>query len=82
VLRAPKLAQGVFSAVAFLVGALTSIASGFLGMKVRNTPPTKEHNMLCIVSHQYDSLVPQMTATCRKKTAWAGQWTPMKRRKG
>lgn len=34
VLRAPALYNGAFSTLAFIVGALTSILSGFLGMKI------------------------------------------------
>ena len=32
--RAPGMANGFFSAVAFLTGALTSIVSAYLGMKI------------------------------------------------
>lgn len=34
VLRAPALYNGAFSTLAFIIGALTSILSGFLGMKI------------------------------------------------
>jgi hypothetical protein len=33
-LRAPAVYNGAFSTIAFLVGAITSIISGFLGMKI------------------------------------------------
>lgn len=32
--RAPALYNGIFSTIAFLLGAVTSILSGFLGMKI------------------------------------------------
>lgn len=35
VLRAPSMYNGAFSTVAFLLGAVTSIASGFLGKLMR-----------------------------------------------
>ena len=38
VLRAPSLYNGAFSTIAFLLGAVTSILSGFLGKNLSGLP--------------------------------------------